>query len=96
MIFQFDDPKELFTEEAMAKILLVTGDGAESLEVMYPYHRLLEEGYQVDIAAPSKKTLHLVVHDFEPDWETNTEKPGIKFNLISRSLRSSLKTMLAW
>jgi protease I len=63
-------------EESMAKILLVTGDGAESLEVMYPYQRLTEEGYQVDIAAPSKKTLHTVVHDFEPGWETNTEKLG--------------------
>lgn len=62
----------------MSKILLVTGDGAESLEVMYPYQRLLEEGYQVDIAAPSKKTLHSVVHDFEPDWETNTEKLGYR------------------
>ena len=60
----------------MAKILMVTGDGAEALEVMYPYQRLTEEGYKVDIAAPTKKTLHLVVHDFEPDWETNTEKPG--------------------
>jgi protease I len=62
----------------MAKILLVTSDGAESLEVMYPYQRLTEEGYPVDIAAPSKKTLHLVVHDFEPDWETNTEKLGYR------------------
>ena len=60
----------------MAKILLVTGDGAESLEVMYPYQRLTEEGYHVDIASPTKKTLHLVVHDFEAGWETNTEKPG--------------------
>jgi protease I len=60
----------------MAKILLVTGDGAESLEVMYPYQRLTEDGYHVDIASPTKKTWHLVVHDFEPGWETNTEKPG--------------------
>ena len=34
----------------MPKILIVTGDAAESLEVMYPYQRLLEEGYEVDIA----------------------------------------------
>ena len=60
----------------MAKILLVPGDGAEALEVMYPFQRLTEEGYQVDIASPTKKTLHLVVHDFEPGWETYTEKPG--------------------
>ena len=39
----------------MSKILILTGDGAESLEVMYPYQRLREEGYDVDIAAPSNK-----------------------------------------
>ncbi len=37
------------------KILILTGDAAESLEVMYPYQRLQEEGYEVRIAAPSKK-----------------------------------------
>ena len=26
----------------MPKVLLLTGDGAEDLEVMYPYQRLLE------------------------------------------------------
>ena len=41
----------------MPKVLILTGDAAESLEVMYPYQRLLEEGYEVDIAAPSKKSL---------------------------------------
>ena len=40
----------------MPKVLIITGDAAESLEVMYPYQRLLEEGYQVDIAAPSVKS----------------------------------------
>ncbi|MGA5821062.1 DJ-1/PfpI family protein [Kitasatospora sp. NPDC094028] len=58
------------------KILLVTGDAAESLEVFYPYQRLREEGYQVDIAAPSKKRLQFVVHDFVDGYDTYTEKPG--------------------
>ncbi|MGW4894940.1 DJ-1/PfpI family protein [Kitasatospora sp. NPDC004240] len=58
------------------KILLVTGDAAESLEVFYPYQRLREEGYQVDIAAPSVKRLQFVVHDFVEGYDTYTEKPG--------------------
>ncbi|MDX2849766.1 DJ-1/PfpI family protein [Actinacidiphila glaucinigra] len=58
------------------KILIVTGDAAESLEVMYPYQRLLEEGYEVHIAAPSRKKLRFVVHDFEDGFDTYTEKPG--------------------
>ncbi|MFI9273686.1 DJ-1/PfpI family protein [Kitasatospora sp. NPDC052896] len=61
---------------AAVKILLVAGDAAESLEVLYPYQRLLEEGYQVDIAAPAAKKLRFVVHDFEPGFDTYTEKPG--------------------
>jgi protease I len=60
----------------MPKVLVLTGDAAESLEVMYPYQRLLEEGYEVDIAAPSKKKLQFVVHDFVDGYDTYTEKPG--------------------
>jgi protease I len=60
----------------MPKILILTGDAAESLEVMYPYQRLLEEGYDVDIAGPSKKKLQFVVHDFVEGFDTYTEKPG--------------------
>lgn len=60
----------------MPKVLILTGDAAESLEVMYPYQRLLEEGYAVDIAAPSAKKLQFVVHDFVDGYDTYTEKPG--------------------
>jgi protease I len=62
--------------ETVPKILIITGDAAESLEVMYPYQRLLEEGYEVDIAAPSKKKLQFVVHDFVDGYDTYTEKAG--------------------
>ena len=60
----------------MPRILIATGDAAESLEVMYPYQRLLEEGYEVHVAAPSKKKLQFVVHDFVEGYDTYTEKPG--------------------
>src|SRR5258708_3687257 len=60
----------------MPKVLMLAGDAAESLEVMYPYQRLLEEGYQVDIAAPTVKRLQFVVHDFVDGFDPYTEKPG--------------------
>jgi protease I len=60
----------------VAKILILTGDAAESLEVMYPYQRLREEGYEVHIAAPSKRRLQFVVHDFVDGFDTYTEKLG--------------------
>jgi protease I len=58
------------------RILILTGDAAEVLEVYYPYFRVLEEGYEAVIASPTKKVLRTVVHDFTDDWETYTEKPG--------------------
>lgn len=60
----------------MPKVLILTGDAAESLEVFYPYQRLLEEGYEVHVAAPAKKKLQFVVHDFVEGFDTYTEKPG--------------------
>jgi protease I len=58
------------------KILILTGDAAEDLEFFYPYQRLLEAGYDVRVAAPERKPLQFVVHDFEDEFETYTEKAG--------------------
>ncbi|HMF18654.1 MAG TPA: DJ-1/PfpI family protein [Gemmataceae bacterium] len=60
----------------MAKVLLVIGDAAEVLDTMYPLFRLREEGYQVLVAAPEKRTYHLVQHDTHPDWDITVESPG--------------------
>jgi len=60
----------------MSKILILTGDAAETLEVFYPYQRLQEEGYEVHIAAPEKRKLQFVVHDFVDGFDTYTEKLG--------------------
>ncbi len=60
----------------MPKILIVTGDGGESYEALYALHRFEEEGWTAVIAAPSQRRLHLVMHDFEPGWDTFVERPG--------------------
>jgi protease I len=56
------------------KVLIMTGDAVEALEVFYPYYRCLEEGIECTIASPTKKKLQTVVHDFLPVMETFTEK----------------------
>jgi protease I len=58
------------------KILVVTGDAGESYEALYAVHRFLEAGLEPVVAAPSKRRLHLVMHDFEPGWDTYIERPG--------------------
>ncbi len=60
------------------KILILTGDCAESLEVMYPLQRLIEAGFDAVVASPNGKVIRSVVHDFEPEFETYTEKPGYR------------------
>ncbi len=60
----------------MPKVLILTGDAAETLEVFYPYQRLQEEGYEVHISAPTAKKLQFVVHDFVDGFDTYTEKLG--------------------
>jgi len=62
----------------MARILILTGDAGESQEIYYAKYRLEEEGWQVDIAAPQKRAFLSVVHDFEPGFDTYTEKPGYR------------------
>ncbi len=60
----------------MLKILVVTGDGGEAYEALYAVHRLREAGCQPVVAAPSARRLHLVMHDFEPGWDTYIERQG--------------------
>jgi protease I len=62
----------------MVKILMITGDAGEAQEIYYAKFRLEEEGWQVQIAAPEKRVFHSVVHDFEPGFDSYTEKPGYR------------------
>jgi protease I len=58
------------------RVLVVTGDAGESYEALYATHRLREAGVDVVVAAPSRRRLHLVIHDFEPGWDTYIERQG--------------------
>jgi protease I len=58
------------------RALMITGDAAEDLDVMYPLYRLREAGWEVDVAALTRRSVQLVVHDFDPDSDAYTEKNG--------------------
>jgi len=60
------------------KLLIITDDSGESLEIYYARHRFLEAGWRPVIAATKRKLLHGVLHDFEPDWNTYVERPGYR------------------
>jgi protease I len=62
----------------MVRILILTGDAGEAQEIYYAKFRLEEEGWQVHIVTAEKRVFHSVVHDFEPGYDTYTEKPGYR------------------
>jgi protease I len=67
------------------KILIITGDAGETYECLYAKHRLAEAGFEPVIAAPTRKPMHLVIHDFEPGWDTYIERPGYRVESDGRT-----------
>jgi len=70
--------KEL--EVNMARILIIAGDGSSAGHLDYALGRMLEEGYDVTVAAPVKKPLITVVHEMEEGISTYVERPGYIMN----------------
>ena len=60
----------------MSTVLIITGDGGESYEALYALHRFQEEEWDAVVAAPSRRRLNLVMHDFKPGWDTYIERRG--------------------
>src|SRR6185369_2519668 len=58
------------------KVLIVTGDGGDSYEALYACQRCKEVGWDAVVAAPSRRRLHMILHDAEPGWETYVERQG--------------------
>lgn len=46
----------------MKKILIITEDKCDDAEIMYPYYRMQEEGYEVKVAALTRKNIHAKFH----------------------------------
>lgn len=58
----------------MPKVLIITGDGAGP-EAEYGLFRMREEGIDVTVAGPAKKSLLTVFHQQEPGWDQGVERP---------------------
>lgn len=65
--------------ETRGRVLLVIGDAAEVGDTIYPYYRVPEDRYEIVVAAPEKRTYHLVMHDLHPGWDITVESPGYRF-----------------
>jgi len=73
----------------MKKVLIIIGDASETLDTLYPYYRLIEEGYEPVVAGPEKRRFQMVMHEVKPGWTITKEWEGytieakIAFNEIN-------------
>lgn len=61
---------------ALHKVLIVVGDATETVDTLYPYFRVQEEGYQPIVAAPEKRQYQMVMHQVKPGWTITKEWEG--------------------
>ena len=60
----------------MPRILIVTGDFSSSGQLQYSVYRMLEAGFVVTLAAPTRKGLYTVIDQREEGWDYDLEKQG--------------------
>ena len=52
------------------------GDATETVDTIYPYYRLIEEGFRPVVAAPEQRTYQMVLHEVKPGWTITKEWEG--------------------
>lgn len=63
------------------KALIVVGDASETLDTLYPYHRLIEAGIQPVVTGPEKRRYQMVMHEVKPGWTITREWEGYTINV---------------
>lgn len=53
----------------MNKVLIIVGEATETVDTLYPYYRLQEDGFEPVVAGPQKRRYHMVMHEIPPDWD---------------------------
>lgn len=60
----------------MNKILFPIGDATETVDMLYPYLRVQEDGFSPVVAAPEKRRVNMVLHEIKPGWSVTREYEG--------------------
>ena len=59
-----------------SKVLIIIGDASETLDTLYPFYRLQEDGFTPVVAGPEKKKYQMVMHEVKPGWTITKEWEG--------------------
>ncbi len=60
----------------MSKVLIIVGDAVETMDTLYPYYRLQEDGFVPVVAGPQKQRYQMVMHEIKPGWTITKEWEG--------------------
>jgi protease I len=73
----------------MNDVLIVVGDASETVDTLYPYYRLQEDGFRPVVAAPEKRRYQTVLHEVKPGWTITKEWEGytIEADVAFRDVR---------
>jgi len=58
------------------KVLIIIGDATETVDTLYPFYRVQEDGFQAVVAAPEKRKYQMVLHEIKPGWTITKEWEG--------------------
>ena len=60
----------------MNRVLIIIGDATETVDTLYPYFRLQEDGFEPVVAAPEKREYQMVLHQVKRGWTITKEWEG--------------------
>ena len=60
----------------MEKVLIIVGDASETVDTLYPYYRLQEDGFLPVVAGPEKRQFQMVLHEVKRGWTITKEWEG--------------------
>ena len=58
------------------RVLIIVGDATETVDTLYPYYRLQEDGFVPVVAGPEKRKYQMVLHEVKPGWTITKEWEG--------------------
>jgi protease I len=71
------------------KVLIILGDATETVDTLYPFYRLQEDGFEPVVAAPERRLYQMVMHEVRPGWTITKEWEGytIQADVAFRDVR---------
>ncbi len=58
------------------QVLIIIGDATETVDTLYPFLRVQEEGFAPVVAGPEARRYQMVLHEVPPGWDITRELEG--------------------